>query len=193
VLDAIADSNYTSANSTNNSIMPNNIVEQNQQNVNGLILKRLLYIGYTYTTADIISLNSIAYQCPIAGGTAVYQARNMLMVLADHVIEFTDTCDDVSNNPIVIKNKHSDKENEEFKIYPNPNNGTMTLQYHINQADIAVIQLFDISGKKVETHTMNTNTDKLQINNDQLKNGIYFYQIVVNNKIVKHDKLIIIK
>lgn len=82
---------------------------------------------------------------------------------------------------------------EIFNLYPNPNAGNMVLDYNINSVDISKISIYDVTGKIVDTYELNVANNKLLISNNRLNGGIYFYDITVNNKIVKRDKLIIIK
>jgi len=79
-----------------------------------------------------------------------------------------------------------------FNIFPNPNTGTMTLEYHISMTE-GLVEIKDITGKTVARYTLPANADKLTITNDQLQNGIYIYHVSVNGKVVKSDKLLIIK
>ena len=67
------------------------------------------------------------------------------------------------------------------------------LDYKIAPTDVAVMQLSDLTGKLIATYELNANTDKLQIRNNKLNNGIYFYSVIVNNKTMKQEKLVIIK
>jgi hypothetical protein len=85
--------------------------------------------------------------------------------------------------------------NEKFKIklFPNPSNGTITLNYTIKQSDVAAIKIYDLTGKLITDYKLNASTDQMQINNADLNNGIYMYDVIVNNKTVKTDKLVIIK
>jgi len=83
--------------------------------------------------------------------------------------------------------------NYDFNLYPNPNNGNMTLKYSININDIAQLQLKDITGKQIAYYNLPANTNSVQINNEQMENGMYIYHIIVNNKAVKSGKLLIIR
>ncbi len=78
------------------------------------------------------------------------------------------------------------------KVYPNPSNGTMLIEYTIKQSDSGVMKIYDLTGKLVEEYILSSNKNELQINTD-LNNGIYLYQVIVNDRIVKSDKLVIIK
>ncbi|MBW6482942.1 MAG: T9SS type A sorting domain-containing protein [Vicingaceae bacterium] len=69
--------------------------------------------------------------------------------------------------------------NNAVKVYPNPNNGTFTLALtHTNQAIVAI---FNLSGQLLQQHNVNTTTE-IDISNQP--NGMYFYQVNMNNTIV---------
>lgn len=44
-----------------------------------------------------------------------------------------------------------------FNIYPNPNDGNMTLKYTLKQSDQASVKLYDVTGKLVEEYLLNSN------------------------------------
>ena len=80
-----------------------------------------------------------------------------------------------------------------YKLYPNPNNGNMVLDYTINETDKAIMEIYDVSGKLIRSYSLNPASNQLILNEDKLNNGAYFYQLRVNNQLVQSDKLIIIK
>ena len=51
----------------------------------------------------------------------------------------------------------------------------------------------DITGKQISEYQMNNASSHMEINDDRLNNGVYFYQIRVNDRLVQADKLIIIR
>ncbi len=78
------------------------------------------------------------------------------------------------------------------KVYPNPNNGNMECEYNVKSTDTGTIKIYDLTGKLMEEYKLNSNNNTLTLTTN-LSNGIYLYQIIVNDKIVKSDKLVIIK
>lgn len=80
-----------------------------------------------------------------------------------------------------------------FKLFPNPSNGTVSLQYVLNANDKAEMKIYDVTGKLINSNKLNSIGTQMDVQNNLLKNGVYFYQISVNNKVVQSDKLIIIK
>jgi len=81
-----------------------------------------------------------------------------------------------------------------ISLYPNPNNGTFTLSYHLNQLGIRNYQLeiTDITGRTLYSYSI----DKMSIVNFQLSiplsSGIYFWQLLNDGAIIGNGKLMII-
>ena len=78
-----------------------------------------------------------------------------------------------------------------FKLFPNPSNGNMTLTYILNQDDEGVVKIYDAAGKLFQEIILDSNRKQLEITTN-LSNGIYFYQVIVNNKLSKSNKIVII-
>ena len=95
--------------------------------------------------------------------------------------------------PVDIGINENSKSKFSFHLYPNPNNGTMLLDYNLNPTDKAEFKIYDVTGKLVSNYILNSSFTQIQINNDLFSNGIYFYQIMVNDQVVQADKLVIIK
>lgn len=195
VEDKIVDGQCNAANAINNTIVPTNIIESNQQMVNTLILNNLLNINYIYSSNDSAVLASIANQCPLSGGYGVYQARNLLMAITNQILMFDDNCSEqvVRSIEIIQNQQDSVGDNNIFKLYPNPNNGNMQLDYELNNAEKGTLVIVDAMGKKISEYTIPNDKNTLSINESTLVNGIYFYRITVNSKIIKSGKLLIIK
>lgn len=191
----IALGQYAAASSINNSITPVNIVESNQQTVNNQILQQLLAPGYIYSAADISTLSAIAYQCPLQGGNSVYQARVLLMNIANDVIEFFDNCDkevvrSMDSTPQSIGNEVASA----YKLYPNPNDGNMIFEYSLLENSIGRLLLYDVTGRLMSSYELSYGQEKLlQIKESELKNGIYFYSVIIDNKVKAQNKIVIVK
>ncbi|MGQ0829238.1 MAG: RCC1 domain-containing protein [Bacteroidota bacterium] len=193
---ALSNKQYSTANSINASITPVNVLESNQQVINTLILQTLLDDRYVYIEADKKLIRTIALQCPFSGGYAVYQARNMLMGVENRIIEFEDNCDQIADRSMQeapLSTQTTMNTNKSFNLYPNPNKGSMVLDYDLKKDENGTIKIYDLTGKLMVSYLLNANQTQLQINNTELNNGIYMYNIIINNKTVKTDKLVIIK
>jgi hypothetical protein len=79
-------------------------------------------------------------------------------------------------------------ENQQIKVYPNPNNGSFTVQLS-NFDTESTVSVFNISGKVVYQTKMNENTST-EINLPHLPSGIYYLR-ANDSKTVKTTKLIV--
>lgn len=74
-------------------------------------------------------------------------------------------------------------------VYPNPNKGVFTLSYAGNET-LKQVVITDVTGKKIETISLNNFIDEQEINLNNLSKGIYFATVFSsNNKATK--KLVI--
>lgn len=74
-----------------------------------------------------------------------------------------------------------------YSISPNPNNGVFTIESKYNRQGKIII--FNFLGQKVyETEISQTNQ---QINLNQKKKGVYFYQFVSSNNVVQKGKIVL--
>ena len=80
-----------------------------------------------------------------------------------------------------------------FSVFPNPNNGAMQMDYDLGTDNNAVMNLFDVTGKLIRVYTLENSKGTMLMNEQSLHNGIYFYRILVGDKIIKNDKIVIIK
>ncbi len=71
------------------------------------------------------------------------------------------------------------------RIFPNPCGGDFSIHYDFsNQGmSIAVFSLFDLSGKLMDTVTLPTNKNEIQIHLDDIPAGMYLYSIKLGVKI----------
>ncbi len=80
-----------------------------------------------------------------------------------------------------------------FSLYPNPNNGTMELNYRLNSPEAAQLIITDVTSRVLESSYLESTEGKLQINLTALSEGLYFYTIRQGAHLFKKDKFIIIK
>jgi hypothetical protein len=75
-------------------------------------------------------------------------------------------------------------------VYPNPFANTTTININANiTLKNASVSIVDMLGKQVKS--MRVDKNEIQLNRDDLQKGIYFYQVLSNEKIISTGKLII--
>ncbi|MGL5891323.1 MAG: T9SS type A sorting domain-containing protein [Bacteroidia bacterium] len=78
---------------------------------------------------------------------------------------------------------------QQASVFPNPGNGTFTFNYQAEETDVVQVQVLDMSGRTVAVRSLTASGQQLTF--DELSDGIYIYQLSVNSKMVKQDRLII--
>ncbi len=190
----MADSNFVQANTRNNNVYVNNTIESNQKEINRLYLLLLTDTAYTYSSADSEAIYNIAVQCPSEGGAGVWGARTLYYSILDDYIEFEADCE-AQGKSLLYHNgsKPITDVSDNFKVYPNPNNGSMTLEYHLAENENALVSIYDLVGRIIKSYPINSKSNSIFINENELNAGTYYYTIQLNDKVIKTEKLVIIK
>jgi len=175
-----------------NAINPTTDAETNSKAIYTMQINNALS-GNGYDANQLNDLRALAVKCPYEAGTAVYMARSILKMY--DTIHYYNDCEIVRppqdkmrlihKQPLAVSNM--------FKLYPNPNNGSMTLDYKLADSETGAIEIYDLAGKLISNHVFNSSSTTLQVNENNLDAGAYYYCIKVNGNKVKTDKLIIIK
>jgi hypothetical protein len=75
--------------------------------------------------------------------------------------------------------------------YPNPASTDFSVNYHMNTFAKSEITITDVLGKKIKEVKLTEKEGNVTINTSQLKEGIYFYSLIVNNHITATRKIVI--
>src|SRR5207344_232878 len=74
-----------------------------------------------------------------------------------------------------------------FEVYPNPVTSTATISFSIAQDSYVQIELYDITGSKLQTvldANVSAGSQVIGLNRDQLNAGIYFLRLSLNNEVM---------
>ena len=80
-----------------------------------------------------------------------------------------------------------------FKLYPNPNTGTFTIEFSYKVADNVSFHMYDMLGRKVKTISLTGKGNAVTISEENLYNGLYIYELRVDGEIKVSDKVIVHK
>ena len=75
-------------------------------------------------------------------------------------------------------------------IYPNPNDGTMRMDYELKEGQKGELCIYDLTGRIVQQFVLNNANNFLPVN---LSMGVYYYTVNLNGERMLSDKLIVIK
>lgn len=77
-------------------------------------------------------------------------------------------------------------------IYPNPATNSVNIDYQLTpNVNSAIVKIFNLLGSTVAETVMKKGGNRLKMDVSNLKNGIYFYAVVINGNIYKTKKLVI--
>ena len=165
-----------------NSMQNLNSIDENNKFISGLIA-----MGYDVDLdmdSDTIALvTAVALQHPFYGGEAVYMARAMLRIdVHDQLPQYRK-----SNRPKAVKSVINS-----VVVYPNPTSNEITI--FSNQPFLnSEFKIYNSTGVLV-THVILNDFQTLQtFSLIELQSGIYSYQVITSNGLVKTDKLVLIK
>jgi len=141
----------------------------------------VFYIDYTNQKSYFLipSLGAIAeynHQAPIPLVSSIISSANNVNSTPTHSYKFDNfVVSAVNNVPLSVTNNFI---SSKFNLFPNPANDVVTIT---NSENIGVeqIQVFDISGKAVQSHIFN-NENQVQLNIENLAPGTYMLHIQTN-------------
>jgi len=173
-----------------NSIQPTNSVEQT--------LKDVLTILYSNVTdlrtlsEETEQLREIARRCPLDDGMGVYMARAALLSVDTLPKDYANECERIPGLE-EAKNKTTLEKEEVFGVFPNPNNGSMTVTYDLEESEIGKLEIFDPAGRKVFSTDLTFGSSSVVINVPFLNAGVYICQVKINGNIEMSSQISVIK
>ena len=188
---------------TNNVLSTPYLLATNQKEVTNLYLERLTGNTAEFTSAQVIQLEDIAYQCPKEGGNAVYRARALLKTVGSYHFIDNEDCvkqEKLQSSPTIpsidleMEGLHEKKElsTENWTVYPNPTTGYIHLEGGTLE-NINGVSLISLTGQELQTWQKEViHSTDLNINNE-LASGIYLVCIKLQDGSSILRKLVISK
>ncbi len=203
--------NMQQARESNSNVVSDEDQENNEAVVNEIFLRMLERGIDELNSDDSTAIAELAKQCPYIGGTAVYKARALYAMYAPaNMFDDIAICNAIGvyktgNNG---KGKFDDenkylrslkpKENtlgkyaeHAFLLYPNPASTTVTIAYELNKNEKGNVIICDILGREQMKIDLWPDNNKVSINVSLLRQGIYMYKYLVNNRQQVTGKLLI--
>ncbi|MEI6815060.1 MAG: kelch repeat-containing protein [Bacteroidota bacterium] len=141
-----------------------------------------LYPSHTYATAGYYNICLTITDA--VGCSSTYCYNYYLMRGKNSMINVIVISPTTGSNQI--------KKNDYCALFPNPNNGNFTLNYH-QSSNNCELQLIDLSGRVVYKQTFTELEGSQTINVSNLDNGIYYWKMVSDNVILSKGKMTILK
>ncbi|MEO5641767.1 MAG: T9SS type A sorting domain-containing protein [Bacteroidia bacterium] len=186
VEDELGQGNLTNAFLANAAITPTTAYETNQQQYNSIYLDALALSIDSLGPQQISDLFDIALQCPNEGGNAVFEARALLNWALNTSLAFSDSC--YSSARI---GTGSENPNPIAQVFPNPNDGNITLTYALENITAARFDVCDALGRVLFSTSLDPEKSKMDMQIIGLANGAYIYKLVGDGAIIASGTLII--
>jgi hypothetical protein len=78
------------------------------------------------------------------------------------------------------------------EIYPNPATSSVSLDYELtSDVETASLRIVNLLGEVVKDAGLNRNATNHKLIISDLESGVYFYSVIINNKVYKTKKLIV--
>lgn len=182
VQNLIKDGEIQLAISKNEGVQDQKLIDYYLKTATEIYLKTYCADNYNLTAQQIDFLTALANITPWEGGEGVYIARYMLGIDIDY------------SNPNVQFSTGDGgiAEAEMLSVFPNPASNSITLSFAYAIEGGFVIEVYNHTGIKVLSETVNQTQAQYQLNTAKLKNGIYFISVRSNTETFK-SKFTIIK
>ncbi|MBL0052027.1 MAG: T9SS type A sorting domain-containing protein [Bacteroidetes bacterium] len=132
---------------------------------------------------------SIANQCPLAGGVAVYRARAMLYLINGYAV-YNDK--EICNRTGIEMRKGKENIESKFNVFPNPTIDLLTIEYSIEKDCKAKFVVLNFLGQTTDEFNLDNTVGHKTISTTHLNSGVYSYKIDCDGIEVNQGKFIII-
>ena len=136
-------------------------------------------------------LLSIAEQCPLSGGKAVYRARAMYaMIDPDKTYDDEMIC---LSQGILYRQQKPEIAQASFRMFPNPAFAQITVNYQIAEDQRAYLLIRNSLGQALQEFTLDGKKREINFNIQALMNGIYTVQLILEGQVSHQGKLVILR
>jgi len=203
-------SNYQLAKALNEGIVPLNEIETTHQIINRIKLEALIrkrselkqsngtnthdttHQAYEQINTELLLPNEYStvveksVLCPRRYGRSVYQARELRSLQENVIRNYVNDC----VTPILPKLSGT-QANDNITLYPNPAKNWITIHSSIESENMNV-KFVDVLGREVKSLSLSSQTN-LNIDIQDLIEGIYLVQIFDGTNILFSDKLVVVR
>ncbi len=163
------------------SITTDNIVV-NYQDFYRLYIK---FTGLTLTVEDSAAILALAQLCPHKDGMVVYQARALYSYIYNDLTMFNDDSCMAEDSTYRAEWKQprqgsitaQDIGGQGYQLYPNPNDGNITLQQLISDTGIVRVEIYDVVGRRVYGNKLQFSGKIAKLHVGDIVPGMYLLQL----------------
>jgi nitrous oxidase accessory protein NosD len=174
--------------SVNDTVTVSTHPATNEKTVNRLAISYWLD-EFTLGAGDISDLYDIGIECPLVGGNAVFRARSLHDMVTKEAVNWDSLANCASFYSPRLKNPDEVKISK-LLIYPNPTDGSFTIELENKEDNPTQISLFNLNGRKIISQAVNGNP--VQLDGSHLPQGVYSIQILLDNGEILSGRIVIL-
>jgi hypothetical protein len=156
----------------NQNAPADSLYEANEQAFNTLAIKAAASID-SLSGSELSALFSLANQCPLSGGDAVFRARSLYR-LADPTHRFDNAALCQPNAALRAPEAAAPLD---FKLFPNPTSGLTVLEFSTSIAGSVNVTLYSLQGQPVLQQTAGEGAQHILLETAALPDGTYFCRV----------------
>jgi hypothetical protein len=143
-------------------------------------------------TTEIATVQSIADQDFKCLATSNARAILKQVIRKEYPIEFN--INSVRSAPSTVNQESFSKPDLLLgNAMPNPTTGIVTIPYDLGKLDQGMLKIVDITGRIVNTQLINQSQGLLEVDLSNFANGVYSYQLWIDNGLFQSMKLVLQK
>ncbi|MFQ5446393.1 MAG: T9SS type A sorting domain-containing protein [Saprospiraceae bacterium] len=176
--------------SQNAAVTTDSLFELNEPTVKHIYLNTVALGIAEFDAAQLADLESVAGQCPLTGGSAVFKARSLLAMVQDSLYDDETLCQQIGQRSNKnLKNGASPI----FTLFPNPAKNEVTVTFSPYTELSRVIVLSDATGREIWRKEVQRSQHSVVFDTRGLEPGVYFFTLLENKVKKGIEKLIIIR
>ena len=187
---------YARAKLENDAIIPATLPVWNHKVVAGIALELALDESPGLTPGRVADLVEVAKQCPLAGGNAVYAARDLLPDSVEYVpdpcgvpmLEFQPAPEARKAAPETPMERK-----EGLSVYPNPARDVLWVEYRFGETRDFAVRLYDLAGRCVGETRASGKAGKASLSAAALPEGLYTLKIEFSDGETLFQKVSVVK
>ncbi|MBP8249296.1 MAG: tail fiber domain-containing protein, partial [Chitinophagales bacterium] len=117
--------------------------------------------------------------------------ENKVSSLENMILQMQECLNSLCNNQQKI-NTNNTSSSPQLSVSPNPSNSFTTISISGNdKQQNLIVKITDASGKTIRTFTVNSETEKFELNTTSFMDGVYLIQLYNQNESIQTEKLIV--
>ena len=174
----------------NQNINSQSLWETNRKKINEVYLSTIAQNQFSLTAEQQTDIADIAFQCPLSGGTAVFEARSLYFLWFGG--QSFDDHENCSVQGLVYRKPKNQPSEIAYKVYPNPASNQITVELP-SILQNATLQIYNLQGQLVKGISLNEDEYIYKIEIGSLQSGMYLFEVIEDKQLVKSGKIVIIR